>query len=377
MDTHVSPQRIFRISREVYKKNGYWPDMTPKLNSGNTDNKLRYMILSQTKPNFKYGNNDANIGDIVFGNQKASLNDSNTVIVINDPKLDYRELVADLPNNALWSNIQVFDDKGDIITLINSNAEGQTIDKRPRIFGIKERIDGSADLQELISLNNAIDWYSQLWPFDQDSEGNIYYQSLYLKDVPNYGVFQLKLNWKDNTEYKTGKISVLNRLKRNKYSLKLQDFEGRIVKWQYAKSNLKWSDFPSNAHLDTLEVNCDSISSTYYRAIIEVGSTKTQMASSYIKLSPDNSTDVEINNDSELNVYYNLITRKIEVNCNDSNSCPTNIILCDITGKILLSQNCCFEMNNKLHINVDDLNSGVYLVKFIGNGLKKTFKIII
>lgn len=377
MDTNIPPQKIFRVSRDVYKKNGFWPDMSAVIKTGKTDSRLQYMILSQTSQNFTIGNNKANVGDIVWGNQKAILNDSNQVMVLNDPSLDYRELVAALPNNALWSNIQVHDDKGDIVTLINSNAEGQVIDKRPRIFGIKERVDGSVDLQELISLNNAIDWYSQLWPFEQDSEGNIYYQSLYLKDVANYGVFQLKLNWKDNTEFRTGKISVLNHLRKNKYSLKLQEFDGQLVKWQYAKSNLKWTDLSTIAANDTIEVNCDSISSTYFRAIIEVGSSRTQVSSSYIKLNPDNNTDINVNNNTDTNVYYNLITRKIEVNCNDSNICPANVILCDITGKIIKSEICNFDTNNTHFININELKSGVYIVSLLGKGQKRTFKVII
>lgn len=377
MDTNVSPQSIFRVSRDIYKKNGFWPDMTPKITNGKSNRNLLYLILSKKEQDFSLGTNKGEVGEFVWGNSKALFNDSNTAIVVNDPIYDYREKVISLPNNALWSNIHVHDDRGDDVVLINTNAEGQAIDNRPRIFGFKERMDGTVDVQELISLNKASSVYSQMWPFEQDSEGYIYYQNMYLKDYLNYGVFRLKMDWEDNFYVKTGRVNISRKISKNNYVLKLNDYEGQVIKWQFAHKDLKWIDILPIVTADSMIIQCDSVNSSFYRAIVKT-SGNPQVASVYIKLSPDNNTDInQIRPNRELFVRYDEQTNQIVINCNDSAVSQVSMAVYDITGKLVRTDSHDFSVSNKLDIGCYGLKSGVYIVKVFGNQMNKSFRVII
>jgi hypothetical protein len=335
------------------------------------------MILSLKDQNYYLGANKAVVGDIVWGNSSAQINDSNALIVLNDPSLDYREVVATLPNNALWCNMHVHDDRGDDIVLINSNAEGQAIDNRPRIFGFKERMDGSVDVQELLSSDKAKDWFSQMWPYEQDSEGYIYYQNLYLKDYVNYGVFKLKLDWKDSFEDKPGRVNISRKISKNNYVLKLVDYEGEVIKWQHAQKDMKWSDVIPVVTSDSMVVQCDSINTSYYRAIVK-STGNPQVASVYIKMTPDNNTDViQIRPNRQLFVYYDNQNNQIVINCKDSAVSALNMAVYDITGKLVGTDSHDFSVSNKLDMSCSGLKGGVYIVKVYGEKLNKSFRVII
>jgi len=70
-----------------------------------------------------------------------------------------------------------------------------------RVFGIKENLDSSVQVQELISLRAKnlkavyqINMFTQLVPLFQDNSGAIYFKS---RNLSWTGIYKTLLKWKD------------------------------------------------------------------------------------------------------------------------------------------------------------------------------------
>lgn len=369
MDTSAPSQRIFRINRETYRKNGIWPDMSIKLSEGNLKQNVRYMLLSLTNDNY-YFKQGYNVGDIVYGNSKVVLNDSNTVYALNDPKYDYRELVAYLPNNALWAYTTVHDQRGDEVVLLSANGEGQAIDNRPRIFGIKEKIDGSVDVQEVLSTNTAKSAYSQFYPYEQDALGNIYFQTDGLNTYPAQGLVQTQLIWNDSSQIDKVNLEARGTDDPNKLLLTLSKHDLDSLVWQKCvDQRLKWTSI-SNLKItsDSLTVFRDSMKTVFYRALI-YKKKSTPVASNYVKIEKK----VPINNDKNIkldthNLKYSFISngnQKQLIITRTVDSVPEvlKIVLYDISGKVFFMDSNNFMVNNYYETNFSHFQKGLYLLR--------------
>lgn len=257
MDASQPCQMVWRIDRKVYNKNGYWPDMTPELNSGQTKVGLKYFIHRNENKILPYKS-----GWFYVETKPRQLDKKNSVFVVDDPELNYKEIAIDLTNSALWGHMKVVDEKGDQLILLSANAEGQIKDNFPRIFGIKERIDGSLDVQELISAIG-IDSYAQFYPYEQDKEGNIYYRGFNLESDD---VYQMRLNWTDNSKTNGGYVIYEFAYNTTAIKLSLLGRDGNILKWQKGDEAFNWKDI--DYQMDTMSVLIDKDIS-YYRAIVQ------------------------------------------------------------------------------------------------------------
>lgn len=377
MDSGSSAQKIFRISRSVYNKKGFWPDMTGKrLTSGFPKQNILYMIATLKDYKYYFGTGvQAFVGDIVWGNPKIPLDENNSLIAMNDPVLDYRELVATLPNSALWGNTTAIDDKGDRITLISTDAEGATIDSRVRVFGIKEHIDESVDIQELLSTDACTSIYSQLYPYEQDALGNMYFQTRFM-DYSIYkwnDIIKTKLSWNDNSKSKGGGIQLVSN-NNDKALLKLKDFDGTILYWQKSDKSFNWSDIPTS-NSDTLWVG-KTKAVNYIRAIVQKTGFS-PVASNYIAIDsirsiPNNIlTPTRFEDSISLRCYPNPVTDILKIDLESEGNMGCNVIMLNELGDIVLSKfyNTC--LNKEIELSLKDFSSGVYFLKIVSD--KKTF----
>jgi len=192
MDTSA-PQSIWRIPRTAHQPGG-WPSMTPEISSGTTTALTRYYVTRNDNP----GQFPVGVGEGFVEYQQSTIDANNTVLAVNDPAYDYRELVAELINGSHWFQLSVKNGDGDDITLVSTAPEGTHRDERARIFGIKEVPGNPAIVQELHSLAPEIGTsggiYTQLTPLAQDPAGFIYMtgrESEHLR-------YQTRLYWYDD-----------------------------------------------------------------------------------------------------------------------------------------------------------------------------------
>ena len=162
--------------------------LTPVIKSGKTKiGALYYIIKSDGLLGKK--------GRLYREHKERTLDANNTVYAVHDPIYDYREVVAELANTAHWYHLKVKDKQGDEIVIMSTAAEKvpkYERDHRPRIFGIKEKEDGTVDVQELLSIKNIYgEDYMQLIPEFQDEEGYIYFIGNHTED----SVYKAKLQW--------------------------------------------------------------------------------------------------------------------------------------------------------------------------------------
>jgi len=91
------------------------------------------------------------------------------------------------------------------------------------------------------------------------------------------------------------------------------------------------------------------------------------------------STDITNNNlDIEFSVYPNPAKNQISVDFSSTNNKSSNLIISDILGKTVKE----FSVNssngiNRLEINLNNLNDGIYFVNFSNNDIKSTKKLVI
>lgn len=189
-DSASYKQMISRVKRTKITEN----TLTPKLAKGKTKVGVNYYVYSAKEENYF----PASVHKTYTETKARTLSKDNIVYAIDDPEYDYREVVAKLANTAHWFHLIVKNDVGDEIIIMCTSAETSepfSKDNRPRIFGIKERADGSVDTQELFSLPNIENKpYAQLVPYFQDEEGYIYFRGRHTSKR----IYKGKLHWKDN-----------------------------------------------------------------------------------------------------------------------------------------------------------------------------------
>ncbi len=197
MDTSAS-QSIWRIDRSHYDPVSGWPSMTPDLDSGMTTLGVTYRVLEDVSgTRFPVG-----IGDTFVESTPRTIDAAHRVRPLDDPVYDYREEVLKLDVGAHWFQIWVEDEGGDSVALMATSAGGNWRDSAGRVFGIKERADGSVDIQELFSIEPDPPWSElvQLQPITQDPLGYIYFNGIDTSQLR----YKMKLEWKDDDGGPTG-----------------------------------------------------------------------------------------------------------------------------------------------------------------------------
>jgi hypothetical protein len=121
---------------------------------------------------------------------------------LNDPAFDYRERVATLDNGSHWFQLWVHDDLGEDVSLVAASAEGKRRDERGRVFGLKERPNGTVDVQELLTVASLPEGnpYVQLEPIAQDPLGNVYLEGR----MTEQRLYRATLSWRDDDGSPTG-----------------------------------------------------------------------------------------------------------------------------------------------------------------------------
>lgn len=192
MDSY-EPQKIFRINRKELAINNL--TCTPRLAEGKTQIGLKYLVEKRTDTN----RFPVEAGIAYIETAERELDNDNFVIALNDKRYDFREVVAILDNGAqfnyCWAKTSDIED----IVIMGASPEGNIRDMLGRVFGIKENLDGSTNVQELILLapknakaNYNINMFTQLVPICQYTNGEIYFKSRNLKWP---GLYKAKLIW--------------------------------------------------------------------------------------------------------------------------------------------------------------------------------------
>jgi hypothetical protein len=363
-------QKIMRISREIYKSNNNkWPSITPVLTEGYTKPGIRYFI--KTNPlNSGLPNKTA-----TFFTETISRKIENGLELIptNDKSYDYRQIVAKLENSAFWYSMPVFDNKGDKIELLTTDAEGTVLDDYSRIFGLKEREDGTLDIQELYK-SKGNNRYAQMMPCLQNSDNNIFTFGYYT----DWKIHKMELDWKDNSESIGGVVKEDdNFIKLNdKVKLKLTDYDGEIQKWQIADKSMQWTDIEYKQ--DTLTI-LKQTGTYYYRAIVKkenqppVSSVPAEVKSFIWTDSASTKNPINRFNITPVPARDYLIVNGLDISDDILNFELFNIEGSCIVKKSLIPQS---KLINET-INLPNLSNGVYMVRINGAISFFTKKIII
>lgn len=197
MDT-TAAQSIWRVPRSMRDPIAGWPSITPELSSGTTKIGVRYLVTADTPtPRFPIA-----VGRTWTESSPRPLDAQHRVRPLNDPAFDYRERVATLDNGSHWFQLWVEDDHGERISLVATSAEGKRRDERGRVFGLKERTDGTVDVQELLTVESLPEGnpYVQLEPIAQDPLGNVYFEGR----MTAQRLYKAALSWRDDDGSPTG-----------------------------------------------------------------------------------------------------------------------------------------------------------------------------
>ena len=185
-DSDLVNQAISRVKRTDLKQSM----LTPRLESGETKVGVKYFVYRSdgTLPP----------ADTVYQeSEKRELSQENIVYAVDDKDFDYREVVANLNSGSHWYHLWVKDEKGEDLVIMATAPEGGKIDKRARVFGIKEKSDGKVDVQELYSFGKEeyapYSTHMQLIPEFQDDKGFVYFKGRSTKSR----IYKMKLEWKD------------------------------------------------------------------------------------------------------------------------------------------------------------------------------------
>ena len=370
-----SPQAIFRIPRTVYDTNNEWPDMTQIIDSGLTKVGVNYYII-------KSNNKNLPVGSFWKANSQISLTSDLVLYAINDPKLDYREKVADLPNNPLWDHKWVIDTQGDSIILLTSSAESKSIDSRSRIFGIKERSNKTVDVQELIS-EEGKQVYSRFFLYQQGENKKIYMTPYDLVGY-KFELLQTSLNWKDNSISKGGNVTIENEdEKSGLLNLRLVNYDGKILTWQFANKSFNWKNIINgDAKNDTTEkisVTKEKNSIKYIRALVQKGN-DIPVPSTYITIdsiqSPNKESEVYSLNEHPYSCYPTVFKSDFFISFNNDSIGDHKIELFSLDGKLVYREYLSSYYDKKHHISVSNLLDGVYVLKISNNIMVFAQKII-
>jgi hypothetical protein len=197
MDAYIYAQSCWRIPRSRFDEKGYWPCITPELASGKTRIGVSYLVTaSETDTYFP-----VSVGHVYTETETRTLDKRNSARTIDDPDYNYTEKVVELRNGSLWYHLWTFDDEGDPLVIMGQSAEGAHRDYRGRVFGIKERPDGSVNVQELLSIGStnpdvydSNTMFVQLEPMAQDADGHIYFSGR----KTNHRSYKTTLTWIDD-----------------------------------------------------------------------------------------------------------------------------------------------------------------------------------
>ncbi|MDD2797091.1 MAG: T9SS type A sorting domain-containing protein [Bacteroidales bacterium] len=367
-DTKQLPQSIFRVPKEIFLRKNSWPSFTERLDSGVTKVGFKYFIQKSNLSKFK-------VGDLWIATYAQKLDSNLIVYSINDLALDYREKVKDLSNSALWSNLWVTDTKGDSVLLLTTDAEGKAIDDKVRIFGIKERINKTTDIQELLSdVSNNI--YSQFQLYNQSSNGKIYMKSMNTK-FNLYNNLTTTLIWNDNTSSQGGVAKITRRMSDSTTMvIKLNNYKGKIINWQIADKTFYWKNIKTtdNQHNDSLITQKEAGKIKYIRAIVQ-DSMSNPSASTYVKIdsvmtNKDNNLLTEVLNKKLFTCYPVPTFGTLNIKCNVDNISNAILEIQTITGITILSRNINFSEIKIIKQPVENIEKGIYFLR-----LKGKFKI--
>ncbi len=185
-DSGIETQVVSRAKRTDMNNK----DLTPRLESGQTKAGVRYFV-------YKTNGVLPTAGTIYTESQARQLSLNNIVYAINDENYDYREVVAELANGSHWYHMWVKDDNDEDLVIMSAAPEGEKRDKRARLFGIKEKSNGSVDVQELYSFGKAssrpYSTHMQFEPGFQDDDGFIYFKGR----ATDHRIYKTKLHWTD------------------------------------------------------------------------------------------------------------------------------------------------------------------------------------
>jgi hypothetical protein len=362
-------QKVFRIPRTVYKVNNSWPNMTPILKNGYTKPGVTYFIKEKGN-SLNLTNNE---GTFFIETKIREINDNTELIACNDPVFDYREVAANLENSAHWLTIDVLDKKGDHITLMSTDAEGKILDDKSRIFGFKERIDGTLDVQEVFSVKST-DKYTQMMPCFQNSEKSIFYWGYYT----DWRIHKMELEWNDNSESVGGIVKEDNSFKKtsNMVKLELVDYDGEIIKWQYSDKSMEWKDIDYQD--DTLTIQ--KLTGTfYYRALVQKEN-QPPVSSVPAKIVNFIWTDTASINqtDNKFKITPNPAMNYLIVNGLNVTDNNVSFEIYNIEGGCIF-QKTLYPESNRINenVNLPNFSSGIYIAKIHGTKSSFTQKVLL
>ncbi|MEM7378869.1 MAG: lamin tail domain-containing protein [Pseudomonadota bacterium] len=195
MDSERADQRVFRVPRSAFEAIGAWPSLTPELSSGLTEPGVRYLVSATEGSWFP-----TSTGRFFVETTPRALSADERVYAVDSPQFDYAEEVANLTHSAQWYHLWVTDQQGDDVLLMATNAEGtpdRLRDHNSRVFGFKERADGTVDVQELLLFPSDTpdqpNRYTQLVPGLQDGGGSIYFRGRRTQRR----IYRMELDWVD------------------------------------------------------------------------------------------------------------------------------------------------------------------------------------
>jgi hypothetical protein len=356
--------------------------MSERLDSGLTQVGIRYFIQNVTDKRY---DNTKTAGSVWLADKKVAIDPKNVVYSLNDPALDYREKVAELPNSALWGHTWVKDQTGDSLVLLSANAEGHSIDTRARVFGIKERINGTVDVQELLALEGT-SVYSQIYPYEQDHTGNIYFQAQFLKGFRYNYVLNTSLIWHDNSYSKGGKIvPVSQTADSSKVKLKLIQYDGSVLQWQQSDQTFQWKNLPKaltpDISFDTISVGKEKNKIKYIRAIVQKEN-ESSVASEYFRVDSLHIRSIttsitEINADWMFTCYPIPTHNTITIRSNTAIIEPWTLELLTLQGVLRHKQIASFSDTHILELPLDNLSKGIYILKISNKSHIYKHKIIL
>jgi len=184
------------------------------------------------------------------------------------PAQDYRECIGVFPDKPFYFNRVVRAGAGDVI-LVGSHYENaahygsfREVDQWNRIFGIKESIDGTAQVQEVFAALATAE-YASFDPVGQDSKGNIFFRGGDVAGVNTVNGYQGTLDWHDAPAYApTNYVGLL-------LSWTSQSNSDYQIKVSPGLNNNGWSNvglgFRGNGLSNTLYYSADTLSMRIFR----------------------------------------------------------------------------------------------------------------
>ena len=114
---------------------------------------------------------------------------------VNYPKED----LGAFSDKPFFSSLGILHMGSNVALLTTGNEISQyNIDNRARVFAVKERKDGSPEIQEVLSAPAGIGSFGRFIPIFQDTDGYVYFALRNLYIFPHHQFFKTQLHWIDN-----------------------------------------------------------------------------------------------------------------------------------------------------------------------------------